>query len=143
MAGFLFGHRHHPLSHEVFGLSALAFLLPFVGAGLAIVSGVQLYVTGADNTDGVRHIYYIIVLVFDGLFNDGEKGIIDVSVLDGRGLEVGHISVGSAPFLRLFLRYLPVLLVTFVAHYHEWEVIGILSTGVINETVPPFFERLK
>ena len=83
--------------------SALAFLLPFVGAGLTIVSGVQLYISGADDADRVWHIYYIIVLVLDSLFNDGEEAIIDVSVLDGGSLKVRHISMALAPLLCFFL----------------------------------------
>ena len=124
-------------------LSALAFLLPFVGAGLTIVSRVQLYISGADDADRVWHIYYIIFLVLDGLFNDGEEAVIDVSVLDGRGLKVWHISVVLAPLGCLLLRYLSILLVAFVAHHNEWEVIGVLSAGVINEAFPPFLECLK
>ena len=123
--------------------SALTFLLPFVGAGLTIVSSIKLYITSADNADRVWHIYYIIVLVLDGLFDNGEEAIIDVSVLDGRGLEVWHISVVLAPLRCLLLRYLPVLLVAFVTHHIEWEVIGVLRTGMINETFPPFLKRLK
>ena len=123
--------------------SALALLLPLIGAGLTILSRIQLYISAANDTNGVGHFYCIIVLVLHGFLYDGEEGIVDVRVRYGRRLEVGDISVVFAPVLRLLLRHLAVVLVAFVAHDDEGEIVGVLGSCMVNESVFPFLELFK
>ena len=77
------------------------------------------------------------------LLDDGEESIVNVHICYGRGLEIGDVSVAIAPILGLFLRDLPVRLITFVAHDDEGEIICILTSCMIDEAFLPFLKVFK
>lgn len=123
--------------------SALAFLFPFVGAGLTTCPGIQLYICSAHDTNRVGHFYSICVLIFNCLLDDGEKSIVNVHIGYGRSLEVRDIAVLFTPILRFLLRHLSILFITLIAHDDEGEALGILCTRMINKALPPFLNLLK
>lgn len=110
---------------------------------MAILSCVELYGARADHANRVGHVYYIAVLVRDGLLDDRHEGIVHVSVLDGRGLEVGNVPMLLAPCLDLLPGDLAVVLVALVAHDDEGEVVGVGRTGVIDEAIAPLLDGLE
>lgn len=110
---------------------------------MAILSRIQLYGARADHANRVGHVYYIAVLVGDGLLDDGHEGVVHVCVLDGGGLEVGDVAMLLAPCLDLILGHLAVVLVALVAHDDEGEVVGVGRPGVIDEAFAPLLDGFE